>query len=101
MAARTASKSARHLLSIADLTPKEFKTLVDNAVYHQQHFKARTHPASFTGSLAGRTVGLTFSKRSTRTRISTEGAIASMGGHPLFLGKDDIQLGVNESLRDT
>jgi ornithine carbamoyltransferase len=44
---------------------------------------------------------MTFSKRSTRTRVSTESAVAAMGGHPMFLGKDDIQLGVNESLYDT
>jgi ornithine carbamoyltransferase len=44
---------------------------------------------------------MTFSKRSTRTRISTEAAVALMAGHPMFLGKDDIQLGVNESLYDT
>jgi ornithine carbamoyltransferase len=42
-----------------------------------------------------------FSKRSTRTRVSTEGAVVQLGGHPMFLGKDDIQLGVNESLYDT
>ena len=42
-----------------------------------------------------------FTKRSTRTRVSTEGAIAMMGGHPMFLGSQDIQLGVNESLYDT
>lgn len=42
-----------------------------------------------------------FNKRSTRTRVSTEAAVATMGGHPMFLGKDDIQLGVNESLYDT
>jgi ornithine carbamoyltransferase len=46
------------------------------------------------GALAGKTVAMTFSKRSTRTRISTEGAIAAFGGSPMFLGKDDIQLGV-------
>lgn len=39
---------------------------------------------------------MTFSKRSTRTRISTEGAVVAMGGHPMFLGKEDIQLGVGE-----
>lgn len=37
---------------------------------------------------------MSFSKRSTRTRISTEGAVVALGGHPMFLGKDDIQLGV-------
>jgi ornithine carbamoyltransferase len=42
-----------------------------------------------------------FNKRSTRTRVSTEGAVVQLGGHPMFLGKDDIQLGVNESLYDT
>jgi ornithine carbamoyltransferase len=42
-----------------------------------------------------------FNKRSTRTRVSTEAAVAIMGGHPMFLGKDDIQLGVNETLYDT
>lgn len=42
-----------------------------------------------------------FSKLSTRTRVSTEGAVVAMGGHPMFLGKNDIQLGVNESLHDT
>lgn len=44
---------------------------------------------------------MSFSKRSTRTRISTEGAVVTLGGHPMFLSKDDIQLGVNESLYDT
>lgn len=51
--------------------------------------------------MKGKTVPLIFSKRSTRTRVSTEGAVAFMGGHPMFLGKDDIQLGVNESTYDT
>jgi ornithine carbamoyltransferase len=50
------------------------------------------------GALAGKTVAMTFSKRSTRTRVSTEGAIAAFGGSPMFLGKDDIQLGVWQSL---
>ena len=38
-----------------------------------------------------------FTKRSTRTRVSTEAAIAAMGGHPMFLGQSDIQLGVHSS----
>ena len=58
-------------------------------------------PESLQGTLAGKTVAMMFSKRSTRTRISTEGAVVKMGGHPMFLGKEDIQLGVNESLYDT
>ena len=91
----------RHLLSIADLTPVELTTLVRNAASHKQAIKSGSVPVSLLGSLSGKTVAMPFSKRSTRTRVSTEAAVATMGGHAMFLGKDDIQLGVNESLYDT
>jgi len=42
-----------------------------------------------------------FQKRSTRTRVSTETGMSLLGGQALFLGPSDIQLGVNESMRDT
>jgi ornithine carbamoyltransferase len=89
-------------MSIADLTPQEFTTLVQNA----QHFKTQVKSGaglspSLRGALAGQTLALTFTKRSTRTRVSTEAAVALLGGHPMFLGSGDIQLGVNESLHDT
>lgn len=98
---QTSPFAPRHLLSIADLTPTEFTTLVRNAHSHKHAIKSGSIPKNLMGSLTGKTVALTFSKRSTRTRVSTEGAVATMGGHPMFLGKDDIQLGVNESLYDT
>lgn len=97
----TSPFAPRHLLSIADLTPTEFATLVRNASSHKRAIKSGSIPQSLHGALSGKTVAMMFSKRSTRTRISTEGAVVQMGGHPMFLGKDDIQLGVNESLYDT
>ncbi|KAF2142446.1 uncharacterized protein K452DRAFT_227090 [Aplosporella prunicola CBS 121167] len=97
----TSPFAPRHLLSIADLTPAELTTLVRNADAHRQAIKSGSTPKSLAGALAGKTIAMTFSKRSTRTRVSTEGAVVAMGGHPMFLGKDDIQLGVNESLYDT
>ncbi|KAK3946192.1 mitochondrial ornithine carbamoyltransferase [Diplogelasinospora grovesii] len=101
----SSSNGPRHLMSIADLTPAEFTKLVLNASSHKAAVKAafatNQVPQALTGTLAGRTVAMMFSKRSTRTRVSTEAAVAMMGGHPMFLGKGDIQLGVNESLYDT
>ncbi|KAH6676071.1 ornithine carbamoyltransferase [Plectosphaerella plurivora] len=101
--ARSYSQSAgpRHLTSISDLTPTEFATLVKNAAAHKKAVKAGQTPEALAASLTGKTVAMMFNKRSTRTRVSTEAAVALMGGHPMFLGKDDIQLGVNESLYDT
>lgn len=81
-------------MSISDLTAPEFASLVRNASAHKKAIKSGQIPASLASSLAGRTVAMMFSKRSTRTRVSTEAAITLMGGHPMFLGKDDIQLGV-------
>jgi ornithine carbamoyltransferase len=51
--------------------------------------------------LDGHSVSMIFQKRSTRTRVSTETGMALLGGHALFLGPSDVQLGVNESMRDT
>lgn len=89
----------RHLTTIADLTSAELKCLVNRGLLHKQNIKNGNYqPAT---PLAGQVVSLIFSKRSTRTRISTEAAVKYLGGHPMFLGKDDIQLNVNESLYDT
>lgn len=102
----------RHLLSIADLKHHELDALIQNASHLKRgEVLALKHNRSINnllprrgpkfGSLAGHTVAMLFNKRSTRTRVSTEAAVAAMGGHSMFLGKDDIQLGVNESLYDT
>ncbi|KIY00960.1 ornithine carbamoyltransferase, mitochondrial [Fonsecaea multimorphosa CBS 102226] len=91
--------SPRHFLSISELTPTELSTLVNNATTYKSTALQSTWPKRT--ALSNRTIAMLFSKRSTRTRISTEGAVVAMGGHPMFLGKEDIQLGVNESLYDS
>ena len=86
-------------MSISDLSPAEFTKLVLNASSHKAAIKAAVGagqtPQTLAGTLTGRTVAMMFNKRSTRTRVSTEAAVTLMGGHPMFLGKDDIQLGVS------
>ncbi|KAJ3574289.1 hypothetical protein NPX13_g4414 [Xylaria arbuscula] len=97
----TEASKPRHLMTIGDLSPNEFSQLVLNAASHKKAIKSGQTPDAIKNKLLGQTVAMMFSKRSTRTRVSTEAAVALMGGHPMFLGKDDIQLGVNESLYDT
>lgn len=97
----TSPFSPRHLLSISDLTPQELTTLVRNASKYKASVKSGQLPEHLKNKLLAKTIAIMFTKRSTRTRVSSEGAIAMMGGHPMFLGSQDIQLGVNESLYDT
>lgn len=91
--------SPRHLTSMKDVSSSELAHLVARALHHKTNIKAGNYTS--TTPLAGQVVSLLFSKRSTRTRVSTEGAVKYLGGHPMFLGRDDIQLGVNETLQDS
>lgn len=52
-------------------------------------------------ALEGRTVALVFNKPSTRTRTSFESGVFEMGGHPMILRPDEMQLTRGESVRDT
>lgn len=90
--------SPRHFLSIADLSAVELSTLVSRASEIKNVIKSGNFRAALPGPLTGKTAAMLFSKRSTRTRVSTEAAVVFLGGHPMFLGKDDIQLGVSHTL---
>ncbi len=87
----------RSLLTLKDLSTDEIRFLLDEAL----EFKKNRSNFIQNQPLRGKTLGMIFQKRSTRTRVSTETAMVELGGHALFLGKDDIQLGENESLYDT
>lgn len=67
-----------------DLSSAELTSLVRNAESHKKAVKSGSVPASLFGALTGKTVAMTFNKRSTRTRVSTEAAVAMLGGHPLL-----------------
>lgn len=91
----------RHLVSMLEVSNAELGDLVARAQQFKQQVRlGAVAPPEHHRKLAGKLVALLFSKRSTRTRILTEGAAAYFGAQPLFLGKDDIQLGVNETFYD-
>ena len=93
----TIQMKGKSLLTLKDLSPEEIRFLLDES----KKYKAKRSDFAKQKLLEGKTLGMIFEKRSTRTRVSTEAAMSELGGHALFLGKDDIQLGVNESLSDT
>ncbi|ODV81971.1 ornithine carbamoyltransferase [Suhomyces tanzawaensis NRRL Y-17324] len=93
--------SPRHLVSTLQLSNEEFAALVNKASHLKQIAKSDEPSVANHNKLLGKLVAMLFTKRSTRTRVSTEGAAAFFGAQPMFLGKDDIQLGVNESILDT
>lgn len=101
-----------HLMTLADLSTPHIKRILTHSLYCKQISKPwlLPHTRKLTKknqlrlpsqSLFNKTIALLFSKRSTRTRLASETSVSLLGGKALFLGKEDIQLGVNESPRDT
>jgi len=73
--------------------------ILDRAVKLKAARAAAARPGD--GALAGKTVALIFERPSTRTRMSAEIAVYELGGHPIVLSGDAMQLSRGESLRDT
>lgn len=84
----------RHFLTGTELTADELHALLDRAL------ELKTAPHS-SDALRRRTVALIFQRPSTRTRVSFEAGVAELGGHPMVLRTDDLQLTRGESVRDT
>lgn len=85
-----------HLLSIQQLNATLLVSLLDSADTLKR--QRGRHPEQ---PLAGQTWALIFTKSSTRTRVSFEVGIRELGGFPMFLSKNDIQLGRGEPIKDT
>ena len=87
----------KDLLDLQQLTTQELLQILqlghrlksDNKIGRHHHI------------LKGKSLGMIFSKSSTRTRVSFEVGMYQLGGYPLFLSTNDIQLGRGECIYDT
>jgi ornithine carbamoyltransferase len=84
----------RHFITGEEVSRDELYALIDRAI------ELKASPRS-SDALARRSVALIFQKPSTRTRVSFEAGIAELGGHPMVLRTEDLQLTRGESVRDT
>ncbi|KKO54985.1 ornithine carbamoyltransferase [Paenibacillus sp. DMB20] len=87
----------RDMIELDDYTPEEIQYLLDSAI----ELKHKHKNGEVFQPLKGKTIGLIFEKSSTRTRVSFEAGMYQLGGHALFLSKNDIQLGRGEPISDT
>jgi ornithine carbamoyltransferase len=85
----------KHFLKETDFGPHELAEVFALAREFKQNRGRHARP------LADQTWAMIFSKSSTRTRVSFEVGIHELGGNPLFLNKNDIQLGRGETAGDT
>ena len=87
----------KHLLKLLDLTTEEIEeilNLADQLKYELKH-GIEHH------QLKGKTLGMIFAKASTRTRVSFETGMYQLGGYPMYLSANDMQIGRGEPIEDT
>ncbi len=87
----------KDLLSLLDLEKEDFETLFVRAI----QLKERYARGIFDKLLSGKTLGLIFDKKSTRTRVAFETAMIQLGGHPIYMSTQDTQISRNEPAKDT
>ncbi|MBC7462874.1 MAG: ornithine carbamoyltransferase [Actinobacteria bacterium] len=85
----------KDLLRTADLSRADVELLLQTAA------EFAVDPLKASTALAHRTVAIYMTKPSTRTRLASETAVAHLGGTPIFIRGDDLQLGRGETISDT
>ena len=86
----------KDLLTLDELSPKEFAGLIDDSIKLKKELKKGNKPV-----LKNKTLTMIFQKPSTRTRVSFETGMFQLGGHAINLSSDDMQLSRGESIEDT
>lgn len=97
MAITQLNLKGRDFIEFTDYSSEEIEYLLELAI----DIKKKQKNGEVYQPLKGKTIGLIFEKSSTRTRVSFEVGMFQLGGHALFLSKNDIQLGRGETISDT
>lgn len=87
----------KHLLKMSDLSTESLYELLDLA----DQLKAEVKAGEYKPYLKNKTLGMIFQKSSTRTRVSFEVGMQQLGGYPLYLNANDMQIGRGEPIKDT
>lgn len=87
----------RDFLDFSDITSDELHYLLSLA----ETIKRKQKQGEIYQPMLGKTLGMIFTKASTRTRVSFEVGMFQLGGHALFLSGNDIQIGRGEPIADT
>ena len=87
----------KHLLKLGDLSTEQIIEILDLA----DTLKAEKKAGIEHHHLKGKTLGMIFTKASTRTRVSFEVGMYQLGGNALFLSGNDLQIGRGEPIEDT
>jgi ornithine carbamoyltransferase len=85
----------KDLLRTQDLSRDDIEILLATAA------EFASNPLRSRDALANKSVAIYMTKPSTRTRLASETAVAHLGGTPIFLRGDDLQLGRGETIADT
>jgi len=85
------------VLAVDSLTDAQLEEVLDLAAFDKQ--RRRLAPSAIQ-PVEDRTIAMVFEKQSLRTRVSFETAIRELGGHPIYLTKADIGMGMREDVRD-
>ncbi len=85
----------KDLLRTSDFSRADIDLLLDTASAFAQN------PLRSSTALANKSVAIYMTKPSTRTRLSSETAVAHLGGTPIFIRGDELQLGRGETISDT
>jgi ornithine carbamoyltransferase len=85
----------KDLLRTQDLSRDDVELLLESAAAFAED------PLRSKSALANKSVAIYMTKPSTRTRLSSETAVAHLGGTPIFIRGDELQLGRGETIADT